>query len=165
MLPVPELIPFRLSRQLLEVMAPYRAGGLYTHAMISTLSRTTQPRRKDKHGGSVVVALTWPGVGFFVGFVGFVGLFTQRCRHPVLRRHRDLLLNVMDVFVKDPLQDWRRFALREARRSAAVGAGGRGPRPTLDVAEYARGRLTAVARKLQLVHPARTAWARGDGGP
>ena len=39
-LPVPELIPFRLSRLMTEVMAPYRNGGLYEHTMVHTLTRT-----------------------------------------------------------------------------------------------------------------------------
>ena len=40
LLGVPELIPFRLSRQMVEVMAPYRAGGLYQHTMTRVLTRT-----------------------------------------------------------------------------------------------------------------------------
>jgi phosphatidylinositol kinase/protein kinase (PI-3 family) len=40
MLPVPELIPFRLSRVLIEALAPYRTGGLYRHTTAVVLART-----------------------------------------------------------------------------------------------------------------------------
>ena len=61
-LPVPELLPFRLTRQLRNLMMPLGVKGLIESTMIHTLR--------------------------------------------ALRSDSDLLLNTMDIFVKEPSLDW-----------------------------------------------------------
>ena len=61
-LPVPELLPFRLTRQLRNLMMPLTVKGLIESTMIHTLR--------------------------------------------ALRSDSDLLLNTMDIFVKEPSLDW-----------------------------------------------------------
>lgn len=61
-LPIPELIPFRLTRQLRNLMMPLQVHGLMESTMIHTLR--------------------------------------------ALRNNCDLLLNTMDIFVKEPSVDW-----------------------------------------------------------
>jgi DNA-dependent protein kinase catalytic subunit len=68
MLPIPELIPFRLSPQLLDVMKPLDASGLLKQTTVHTMR--------------------------------------------VLRTNRESLLNIMQVFVDEPLMDWTTFALK-----------------------------------------------------
>jgi DNA-dependent protein kinase catalytic subunit len=74
-LPIPELIPFRLTRQLTEFLQPLDADGLLKHNMIHTMS--------------------------------------------ALRENQDILLNTMDVFIKDPLLDWEKLARRLAKEQGA----------------------------------------------
>ena len=61
-LPVPELIPIRLTRQLTELMSPIGTAGLFRAIMIHTMN--------------------------------------------ALRDNADLLLSMMDVFIKEPLSEW-----------------------------------------------------------
>lgn len=62
-LPVPELMPFRLTQQFINLMQPLRESGLIQSVMVHSLrAYTADP---------------------------------------------DLLLNTMDVFVKEPLLDWK----------------------------------------------------------
>lgn len=61
-LPIPELVPFRLTRQLRNLMMPLQVHGLMESTMIHTLR--------------------------------------------ALRNNCDLLLNTMDIFVKEPSVDW-----------------------------------------------------------
>ena len=61
-LPVPELIPIRLTRQLTELMSPIGTAGLFRAIMIHTMN--------------------------------------------ALRDNADLLLSMMDVFIKEPLTEW-----------------------------------------------------------
>lgn len=62
-LPVPELMPFRLTRQFVNLMQPLRESGLIQSVMVHSLrAYSADP---------------------------------------------DLLLNTMDVFVKEPLLDWK----------------------------------------------------------
>lgn len=62
-LPVPELMPFRLTQQLVNLMQPLRESGLIQSVMVHSLR--------------------------------------------AYRAEPDLLLNTMDVFVKEPLLDWK----------------------------------------------------------
>jgi DNA-dependent protein kinase catalytic subunit len=62
-LPIPELMPFRLTRQISNLMLPLQVKGLIESTMIHVLR--------------------------------------------ALRSDSDLLLNTMDVFVKEPSLDWQ----------------------------------------------------------
>ena len=66
-LPIPELMPFRLTRQLLGVLAPLDAKELLRADMVRAM--------RVLHGG------------------------------------RDVLRGVMDVFLAEPLLDWRKEAM------------------------------------------------------
>ena len=62
-LPVPELMPFRLTRQFVNLMLPLKESGTLKNVMIHTLR--------------------------------------------ALRNNHELLLNTMDVFIKEPSLDWQ----------------------------------------------------------
>lgn len=62
-LPVPELMPFRLTRQFVDLMQPLKESGLIQSVMVHSLR--------------------------------------------AYRAEPDLLLNTMDVFVKEPSLDWK----------------------------------------------------------
>ncbi|XP_043921659.1 DNA-dependent protein kinase catalytic subunit [Protopterus annectens] len=71
-LPVPELMPFRLTRQFLNLMLPMKESGLIYSVMIHGLR--------------------------------------------AYRTHPDLLLNTMDVFVKEPSLDWKNFEIKQLKK-------------------------------------------------
>jgi len=73
-LPVPELVPFRLTRQLSSFLNPLGPKGLLEHPMV--------------------------------------------CIMKALQGKKDIILNTMDVFVKEPLLDWRKFALNQAKQQS-----------------------------------------------
>lgn len=62
-LPVPELMPFRLTRQFVNLMLPLKESGTLQSVMVHTLR--------------------------------------------ALRNNHELLLNTMDVFIKEPSLDWQ----------------------------------------------------------
>ena len=62
-LPVPELMPFRLTRQFVNLMLPLKESGTLKNVMVHTLR--------------------------------------------ALRNNHELLLNTMDVFIKEPSLDWQ----------------------------------------------------------
>ncbi|XP_051572291.1 DNA-dependent protein kinase catalytic subunit-like isoform X3 [Myxocyprinus asiaticus] len=68
-LPVPELMPFRLTRQFVNLMRPMAESGLIQSVMVHSLR--------------------------------------------AFRNDPDLLLNTMDVFVKEPSLDWKNFELKQ----------------------------------------------------
>nr|XP_042898800.1 DNA-dependent protein kinase catalytic subunit isoform X2 [Parasteatoda tepidariorum] len=68
-LPVPELVPFRLTPQYLQLMAPLKVKGIYEATMIHALK--------------------------------------------AISTKRDLLLNVMDIFIKEPTLDWMNLANKQ----------------------------------------------------
>ena len=70
-LPVPELVPFRLTRQLEGFLKPLGIKGLLEHPMV--------------------------------------------CIMKALQSKKEVILNTMDIFVKEPLLDWRSHALKQAR--------------------------------------------------
>ncbi|KAI1889250.1 hypothetical protein AGOR_G00177210 [Albula goreensis] len=71
-LPVPELMPFRLTRQFLSLMQPMREAGLIQSIMVHSLR--------------------------------------------AYRADPDLLLNTMDIFVKEPSLDWKNFELKQLKK-------------------------------------------------
>ncbi|XP_036452457.1 DNA-dependent protein kinase catalytic subunit isoform X2 [Colossoma macropomum] len=71
-LPVPELMPFRLTRQLVTLMRPMAESGLIRSVMVHSLR--------------------------------------------AFRDDPDLLLNTMDVFVKEPSLDWKNFAVKQLKK-------------------------------------------------
>ncbi|XP_036376580.1 DNA-dependent protein kinase catalytic subunit isoform X1 [Megalops cyprinoides] len=71
-LPVPELMPFRLTQQFLNLMQPMRETGLIKSTMVHSLR--------------------------------------------AYRANPDLLLNTMDIFVKEPSLDWKNFALKQLKK-------------------------------------------------
>ncbi|KAI5104092.1 DNA-dependent protein kinase catalytic subunit [Silurus meridionalis] len=71
-LPVPELMPFRLTRQFISLMKPMAESGLIHSVMVHSLR--------------------------------------------AFRDEPDLLLNTMDVFVKEPSLDWKNFALKQLKK-------------------------------------------------
>ncbi|XP_061073095.1 DNA-dependent protein kinase catalytic subunit [Conger conger] len=71
-LPVPELMPFRLTRQFLNLMQPMRESGLIQSVMVHSLR--------------------------------------------AFRADPDLLLNTMDIFVKEPSLDWKNFELKQLKK-------------------------------------------------
>ncbi|KAG0293742.1 hypothetical protein BGZ96_002384 [Linnemannia gamsii] len=76
-LPVPELAPFRLTRQLEAFLNPLGSKGLLEHPMVCILK--------------------------------------------ALQSKRDVILNTMDIFVKEPLLDWRKHAINQAREQKKRG--------------------------------------------
>ncbi|CAO3672189.1 unnamed protein product [Umbelopsis ramanniana] len=74
LLPVPELIPFRLTRQMIGFLEPLGVAGLLRVPMINVLE--------------------------------------------ALRNNQDLLLNVMDIFVKEPLMDWKKIAIKRGKEQS-----------------------------------------------
>ncbi|KAG0357941.1 hypothetical protein BG005_002930 [Podila minutissima] len=77
-LPVPELAPFRLTRQLELFLQPLGNKGLLEHPMV--------------------------------------------CIMKALQLKKEVILNTMDVFVKEPLLDWRKFAINQAKELKKQGA-------------------------------------------
>ncbi|KAF9184663.1 hypothetical protein BGZ51_003206 [Haplosporangium sp. Z 767] len=77
-LPVPELAPFRLTRQLVSFLSPLGTKGLLEHPMV--------------------------------------------CIMKALQGKKDIILNTMDVFVKEPLLDWRKHAINQAKEQKKRGA-------------------------------------------
>eukprot|EP00160_Parvularia_atlantis_P021198 Unigene9084_Nuclearia_a/m.27779 Unigene9084_Nuclearia_a/g.27779 ORF Unigene9084_Nuclearia_a/g.27779 Unigene9084_Nuclearia_a/m.27779 type:complete len:1010 (+) Unigene9084_Nuclearia_a:3301-6330(+) len=105
-LPVPELIPFRLTRQMITFMGPLGTGGIYTSTMVQSLA--------------------------------------------ALQQAKERLLNAMDVFLKDPLMDWKKELRKmEASVGAAKGAG----KASSGIAQYAAGKLRLARMKLERANP------------
>ncbi|CAH2285137.1 DNA-dependent kinase catalytic subunit [Pelobates cultripes] len=71
-LPVPELMPFRLTRQIVNLMLPMKETGLFDSVMIHALR--------------------------------------------AYRTHPELLINTMDVFVKEPSLDWKNLEQNQKKK-------------------------------------------------
>ncbi|KAI8329229.1 hypothetical protein BC941DRAFT_384857 [Chlamydoabsidia padenii] len=71
LLPVPEMTPFRLTRQLVGALEPLGVKGILEVIMVHTLE--------------------------------------------AVQRDKQVILNVMDVFVKEPLLDWKKVAAKQAK--------------------------------------------------
>jgi DNA-dependent protein kinase catalytic subunit len=104
-LPIPELVPFRLTQQFVNFLLPLGSEGLLKQSMIHTLN--------------------------------------------ALRAGKQVLLNVMDVFVQEPLLDWQKLA----RRVATIQ---RGVEKSDDETHlwFPKKKIDIAKRKLELVNPA-----------
>ncbi|KAI5763568.1 PRKDC protein [Gulo gulo luscus] len=74
-LPVPELMPFRLTRQFTNLMLPMKEAGVMSSVMVHALR--------------------------------------------AFRSHSDLLVNTMDVFVKEPSFDWKNFEQKMLKKGGS----------------------------------------------
>ncbi|KAI9251048.1 hypothetical protein BY458DRAFT_559563 [Sporodiniella umbellata] len=72
MLPIPELVPFRLTTQIVGALEPLGVSGILELAMVNVLE--------------------------------------------AIQNEKELLLNIMDIFVKEPLLDWKKAAARQTKR-------------------------------------------------
>ncbi|XP_041924731.1 DNA-dependent protein kinase catalytic subunit isoform X1 [Alosa sapidissima] len=105
-LPVPELMPFRLTRQFVNLMRPLQESGLIRSIMVHSLR--------------------------------------------AFREQPDLLLNTMDVFVKEPSLDWKNFEMKQLKK------GGKWMQ-SVDVKEinwYPLQKVSFARRKLEGANPA-----------
>ncbi|XP_067044034.1 DNA-dependent protein kinase catalytic subunit-like isoform X2 [Acropora muricata] len=102
-LPVPELMPFRLTRQFINLMLPLKESGTLQSVMVHTLR--------------------------------------------ALRSNHELLVNTMDVFIKEPSLDWQVFARKQARAHGKNTDDG-------DVAWYPRQKIQNAKKKLEGFNPA-----------
>ncbi|XP_015748747.1 PREDICTED: DNA-dependent protein kinase catalytic subunit-like [Acropora digitifera] len=100
---VPELMPFRLTRQFINLMLPLKESGTLQSVMVHTLR--------------------------------------------ALRSNHELLVNTMDVFIKEPSLDWQVFARRQARSQGINTDDG-------DVAWYPRQKIQNAKKKLEGFNPA-----------
>jgi DNA-dependent protein kinase catalytic subunit len=95
LLPVPELIPFRLTRQMIGFLEPLGVAGLLRVPMINVLEGRFNMENNDQ-------ILTTYAIVFRIA----------------LRNSQDLLLNVMDIFVKEPLMDWKKIAIKRGKEQS-----------------------------------------------
>ncbi|XJO77167.1 hypothetical protein BDV3_001782 [Batrachochytrium dendrobatidis] len=72
-LPVPELVPFRLTRQIKEFMGPLGIHVLLEPPMVDVMT--------------------------------------------VLQEKKDMIMTSLDIFVKEPLMEWRKFAISQYKRN------------------------------------------------
>lgn len=102
-LPVPELMPFRLTRQILKLIAPLEHRGLFESSMLHTMR--------------------------------------------ALRENNDLLMCILDVFIKEPSIDWIGNAMKIAKKNLNEEmqhhAG----------LQYAKSRINCVKDKLDGINP------------
>jgi hypothetical protein len=62
-------------------------------------------------------------------------------------------LNSMDVFLKEPLLDWQKFARRQAKATKEKGE--------VDIGTYAKEKLSVAKSKLERKNPSRTRFLSG----
>jgi DNA-dependent protein kinase catalytic subunit len=125
-LPVPELMPFRLTRQMLAVLAPISAS----HAT----------ERQAKRQGSVPAG----------------GVLLESMVHVMRALHdnRDLLLNTMDVFIKEPLVDWLKHANDSKRKQAAMEQSDMiGDDIEEEAGWYPQRKIKLARKKLEMANP------------
>ncbi|XP_069477126.1 DNA-dependent protein kinase catalytic subunit [Ambystoma mexicanum] len=105
-LPVPEMMPFRLTYQFLNLMLPMKESGLINSTMVHALR--------------------------------------------AYRAHPDLIINTMDVFVKEPSLDWKNFELKQLKK------GGTWIKEvnTTEINWYPMQKVKYAKRKLSGVNPA-----------
>lgn len=105
-LPVPELMPFRLTQQFVNLMQPLKESGLIQSVMVHSLR--------------------------------------------AYRAEPDLLLNTMDVFVKEPSLDWKNFELKQLKK------GGTWTKDvnTKEINWYPLQKVNFARRKLEGANPA-----------
>ncbi|CAK6951979.1 LOW QUALITY PROTEIN: DNA-dependent protein kinase catalytic subunit [Scomber scombrus] len=105
-LPVPELMPFRLTRQFVNLMQPLRESGLIQSVMVHSLR--------------------------------------------AYRAEPDLLLNTMDVFVKEPSLDWKNFELKQLKKGGTWTKNVN----TKEINWYPLQKVNFARRKLEGANPA-----------
>ncbi|KAK3580733.1 hypothetical protein CHS0354_005741 [Potamilus streckersoni] len=105
-LPVPELMPFRLTRQITNLMLPLGVKGLFENTMIHSLQ--------------------------------------------ALRADFDLLLNTMDIFVKEPSLDWLQNAEKQLQQMLDSELSEEEPQ---DITWYPKEKVNYVKRKLRGDNP------------
>ncbi|KAJ0023075.1 hypothetical protein NQD34_015209 [Periophthalmus magnuspinnatus] len=105
-LPVPELMPFRLTQQFVKLMEPLQESGLIQSIMVHSLR--------------------------------------------AFRAEPDLLLNTMDVFVKEPSLDWKNFERKQLKK------GGTWTKEvdTKEINWYPLQKVNFARRKLEGANPA-----------
>ncbi|XP_068160133.1 DNA-dependent protein kinase catalytic subunit [Antennarius striatus] len=105
-LPVPELMPFRLTQQFVNLMEPLKESGLVQSVMVHSLRAYST--------------------------------------------ESDLLLNTMDVFVKEPSLDWKNFELKQLKK------GGSWTKEvnTKEISWYPLQKVNFARRKLEGANPA-----------
>eukprot|EP00727_Mastigamoeba_balamuthi_P006748 m51a1_g2694 DNA-dependent protein kinase catalytic subunit (2648) ;mRNA; r:766654-782327 len=107
-LPIPELMPFRLTRQLVNVLHPFDSDGLLKHYMAHVLQGTP------------------PGT---------------------LVNNRDILLDTLEVFVKEPLINWDTVVMHLRRQDQ--------PEELEEKRRwFPKKKLGIVSKKLDLANPA-----------
>ncbi|KAI8803070.1 hypothetical protein BJ742DRAFT_830456 [Cladochytrium replicatum] len=117
-LPIPELVPFRLTKQIQYVLEPLGVSVLMEITMIKVLES--------------------------------------------LKKNKSTLLNALDVFVKEPLMEWRKFALSQAKKMARMKSSQQATPSSADTPEasfhapawYPIQKLEIVRRKLDGDNPA-----------
>ncbi|CAB4041620.1 DNA-dependent kinase catalytic subunit [Paramuricea clavata] len=97
-------MPFRLTRQICDLMVPLRESGQLQSTMV----------------------------------------FTMRA----LRNNHEILLNTMDVFIKEPLLDWHNFARKQAEKQKL------NLDDMTDQAWYPKEKIKSAKRKLKGDNPA-----------
>ncbi|KAL9956083.1 hypothetical protein ACROYT_G037506 [Oculina patagonica] len=102
-LPVPELMPFRLTQQFVNLMLPLKESGTLQNVMVHTLR--------------------------------------------ALRNNHELLLNTMDVFIKEPSLDWQVFARKQAKTQGIN-------TDEKDAAWYPKQKVKCARKKLEGFNPA-----------
>nr|XP_061809878.1 DNA-dependent protein kinase catalytic subunit-like [Nerophis lumbriciformis] len=105
-LAVPELMPFRLTRQFVNLMQPLKESGLIQSVMVHSLR--------------------------------------------AYRNEPDLLLNTMDVFVKEPSLDWKNFELKQLKK----GGTWKESVDTKEINWYPLQRVNFARQKLEGANPA-----------
>jgi phosphatidylinositol kinase/protein kinase (PI-3 family) len=89
MLPIPELVPFRLTPQLIGALEPLGVSGILEVAMINILEGEKISKKLNDQV-LLIICLA-------------------------IRDDKELLLNIMDIFVKEPLLDWKKAAVKQAK--------------------------------------------------
>ncbi|XP_061661173.1 DNA-dependent protein kinase catalytic subunit isoform X2 [Syngnathoides biaculeatus] len=105
-LPVPELMPFRLTRQFVNLMEPLKESGLIQSVMAHSLR--------------------------------------------AYRNEPDLLLNTMDVFVKEPSLDWKNFEMKQLKKGGTWTESV----DTKEINWYPLQKVNFARRKLEGANPA-----------
>uniref|UniRef100_A0A3P8SHR1 DNA-dependent protein kinase catalytic subunit n=1 Tax=Amphiprion percula TaxID=161767 RepID=A0A3P8SHR1_AMPPE len=105
-LPVPELMPFRLTRQFVNLMQPLKESGLIQSIMVHSLR--------------------------------------------AYRAEPDLLLNTMDVFVKEPSLDWKNFEMKQMKKGGTWTESVN----TKEINWYPLQKVNFARRKLEGANPA-----------
>jgi len=130
-LPYPELVPFRLTRQLVKFLSPHETGGLLENTMVRVMT--------CKRDSLSFPFLSFPSLRLSLYFFFFFSMCIG------LQQHKDIVLNSMDVFLKEPLLDWQKFARRQAKTTKDKG--------DEDIGTYAREKLSVARSKLERLNP------------